>query len=78
MDEAHPVLQEVMEAVQKPPRHIRQRAIEELIAAFCPEADEAAEIFDALTASLRVRYSDRADEALQQARFFRRALGEIV
>lgn len=58
-------------------RHEAQRAIENAIMAFAPDADEAAEILDALTASLQRRYEDHADDALHAAKEFRLALGEV-
>lgn len=58
-------------------RHEAQRAIENAIMALAPDADEAAEILDALTASLKGRYEDLAEDALRQAGKFRTSLGEI-
>lgn len=58
-------------------RFKRQQAIEDAIMAFGPDADEAAEILDAITESLRRRYEDNAEDALRVAGEFREALGEI-
>lgn len=55
----------------------RQRAIEDAIVEFLPDAEEAQEILDALTASLRGRYEELAEDALHQAQKFRIALGEV-
>lgn len=58
-------------------RFKRQQAIEDAIMAFAPDADEAQEILDALTESLRRRYEDNAEDALSVAREFREALAEV-
>lgn len=54
-----------------------QQSIENAITALNPDADEAAEILDALTASLARRYEDHADDALHAAKEFRLSLGEV-
>lgn len=58
-------------------RQKKQRAIEEAITAFHADADEAAEILDALTASLKLRYEDHAEDAIRIADEFRAALAEV-
>lgn len=58
-------------------RFKRQQAIEEAIVEFFPDAEEAAELLDAITASLKVRYEDHAEDAIRLADKFRAALDEV-
>lgn len=58
-------------------RFKQQEALENAITEFAPDAEEAQELLDALTASLRRRYEDHAEDALTVAREFRAALAEV-
>lgn len=53
------------------------RAIEDGISRLNPDGEEAQEILDALTESLKGRYEDNALDALAQAESFRGALEEL-
>lgn len=53
------------------------RAIEDAIGALNPDAYDAQQILDAVTASLKSRYEDHASDALECADDFRKALDEV-
>lgn len=60
-----------------PPRIARQKAIEDAIENFYPDASEAQEILDALTSRIKARYEDAGNDALEHANLFREALDEL-
>lgn len=58
-------------------RYKQLEDLENAITAFAPDADEAQQILDALTASLKRRYEDHAEDAIRIADEFRAALAEV-